>query len=279
MNSRTLILVAAVALLGVGLMMTLADLFSDTPPEPTISVAVANQSIEPYQLITQDMIDSGGQMSAREARERSLYPAAVVAGHMSTNRIPKGELISAGNALPPEEVRFTPDMALEIVSFQASIDRLVGGQIRPGHVINLYGTGRDPEGQEFSVLIADRLWVVRVTASGGPVSLATPVPSLDDGSLVYEGERARDRPGTLVTVAVPPQTAATIIDAVGARGLSPYVTLAANQSADSTFATPPPAPTMVGLPPDLALTATALFRALQSTPMPIVPPTGGGATR
>lgn len=279
MNSRTLILVAAVALLGVGLMLTLADLFSEAPPEQTVAVAVANQVIEPYQVITQDMIDSGGLMSAREARERSLYPADVVAGHMSTNRIPKGEMISAGNALPPEEVRFTPDMGLEIVSFQASIDRLVGGQIRPGHVINLYGTGRDQEGNEFSSLVADRLWVVRVTASGGPVSQATPVPALDDGSLTYEGDRARDRPGTLITVAVPPATASVIIDAVGARGLTPYVTLAANQSADATFATPAATATAAGLPPGLALTATALIEALRSTPVAPAPRTGGGATR
>jgi len=279
MNSRTVILVAAVALLGIGLMLTLADLFAEKPPEATVSVAVANQAIEPYQTITEDMIDSGGLMSAREARERSLYPAGVVAGHMSTNRIPKGDLISAANALPPEEVRFTDDYNLEIVTFQASVDRLVGGQLRPGHVINLYGTGRNKDGDEFSTLIADRLWVVRVTAGGGPVSVATPVPALDDGTLDF-GDRARDRPATLVTVAVPPEVAVTIIDAVGARGMTPYVTLAANQSVDASFATPNPATaTPVGLDPGVALTATALYDRLRSTPPADTSRTGGGASR
>lgn len=278
MNSRTLILVAAVGLLGVGLMLTLADLFSPKAPEPSVAIAVASRPIEPYQIITEDMIASGGQMSAREARDRALYPAESVVGHMSTNRIPQGEAFSAANALPPENVRFTEDLNLEIVSFQASVDRLVGGELRPGHVINLYGTGRDEEGQEFSVLVADRLWVVRVTAGGGPVTQATAVPDLGDGTIAYEGDLGRNRPGTLVTVAVPPATAAAIIDAIGARGLAPYVTLAASQSASNAFATSVPQPT-AGLPPDLALTATALYNALRSTPVPVPARTGGGASR
>lgn len=279
MNSRTLILVAAVGLLGVGLMLTLADLFSPKAPEASVAIAVARRPIEPYQIITEDMINSGGQMTAREARDRALYPLGAVVGRMSTNRIPQGEPFSAANALPPEDVRFTEDLNLEIVSFQAPIDRLVGGEIRPGHVINLYGTGRNSDNEEYSVLIADRLWVVRVTAGGGPVTQATAIPDLGDGSITYEGDVGRNRPGTLVTVAVAPATAAKIIDALGAQGLAPYVTLAASQSADSAFATPVAVATTVGLPPDLALTATAIANLLRSTPVPAPARTGGGASR
>ena len=278
MNSRTLILVAAVALLGVGLMLTLADLMRPKATEPRVPVAVANQIIEPYQIITQDMISSGGELRAREAKERSAYPVDAVVGTMSTDRIRPGDLISAANALPPEDVRFTNDLNLEVLTFESGVDRLVGGQLRPGHIINLYGTGRDVEGDDYSVLIADRLWVVKVTAGGAPVSAATPVPDLGNGAIVYEGDRTRDRPGTLITVAVPPQTAAKIIDQLGAKGLRPYVTLAANQSAEAgAFASPAPATNTPGLPPDLALTATALYDALRSTPVPVGPRTGGGA--
>jgi len=281
MNSRTLILVAAVALLGVGLMLTLADLFAADVPEQTVVVAVANQAIEPYQLITEDMIQSAGAMSAREARERALYPLNAVPAKMSTDRIAPGDYISSANALPPEQVRFTEDQNLEIISFQASVDRLVGGQLRPGHIINLYGTGQDNEGNDFSTMVADRLWVVRVSASGNVVSEVTAVPALDDGSLVIEGDPGRTRPSTTITVAVPPATAATIVEALGARGLQPYVTLAANQSGESAFATAvTAAPTQTpGLSPDLALTATALYEALRATPVPRPAGTGGGTTR
>lgn len=281
MNSRTLILIGAVALLGVGLLLTVGDLFSSDAPEPEVQVAYAARAIEPYTIITQDMLGAAEPMRARDARDAAAYPQDAIPGKMTTTRIAPGELLTSANALPPEEVRFVKDLNLEIVTFGASIDRLVGGELRPGHVVNLYGTGRDSEARtEFTTLIEPRVWVVGVSAgsSGSQYTQATLVPDLETGEILTEGDSTRDRPVTMVTVAVPPETAFKIVDALGAQRLDPYVTLAANQTVDSTFATPASVATATaGLPPDLALTATALYLQLQSTPPPPPPATGGGA--
>lgn len=280
MNSRTLILIGAVALLGIGLLLTVGDLFSTEAPEPRVQVAYAARAIEPYTIITQDMLGASEPMPARDARDQAAYPQDAIPGKMSTKRISPGELLTTENALPPEDVRFVKDLNLEIVTFGAGVDRLVGGELRPGHVVNLYGTGRDDETREdFTVLIEPRLWVVGVTAgSSSQYSQATRVPDLETGDIIVEGDPSRDRPVTMVTVAVPPETAFKIVDALGARRLNPYVTLAANQTVDSSFATPASLATpTAGLPPNLALTATALYEALQSTPPPPPPSTGGGA--
>ncbi len=276
MNSRTIILVLAVGLLGIGLVLTLAEIFSEPPVEQRVETAVAKVPIDPYTVITRDMVGVGEEIRARDARDQAVYPIESVYGKMSTASIAPGDIFTASNARNVEDVRFVKDLNLEIVSFAAGIDQLVGGQIRPGHVINLYGTGRDENQEEFTVMIEPRLWVVGVQAGGGPVGESTALVNVETGELELTAG-SRERPASLITVAVPPAKAFHIIDAIAARSLQPYVTLAANQTVDATFATP--VPTQVGLPPDLALTATALSLQIQSTQPPPPPPTGGGGKR
>lgn len=276
MNSRTIILILAVGLLGIGLVLTLAEFFSEPPVEQRVSTAVARVPIDPYTVITRDMVGVGEDIRARDARDQAVYPIESVYGKMSTASIAPGDVFTAGNSRDIEDVRFVKDLNLEIVSFAAGLDELVGGQIRPGHVINLYGTGRNDDNQEFTVMIEPRLWVVGVQAGGGPVSEATPLVNPETGAVEVASGR-QERPASLITVAVPPAKAFNIIDAIAARGLQPYVTLAANQTVDATFATAIPSPP--SLPPDLALTATALAGIIASTPVPPPPPTGGGMSR
>lgn len=275
MNSRTLILILAVGLLGIGLVLTLAEFFSEPPVEQRVNTAVARVPIEPYTVITRDMVGVGESIRARDARDSGAFPIEAVYGKMSTASIAPGDIFTAGNARDVEDVRFVKDLNLEIVSFAAGVDELVGGQIRPGHVINLYGTGRDENQEEFTVLIEPRLWVVDVKAGSGPVSDATALVNPETGEVEVTAGR-QERPASMITVAVPPAKAFHIIDALAARGLQPYVTLAANQTVDaSTFATPLPTAT-AGLPYDLSLTATALAVEIQSTQPPPPPSTGGG---
>jgi len=283
MNSRTLILIFAVALLGVGLLMVLADLFAEPPVESKVTPAVAAVQIDPYTVITQDMIKAGDPVRGQDAFERGLYPVQSVVGLMSTSQILPGTQLNGVNAKPIEKVRFVQDLGLEIVSFQAGVDRTVGGELRPGHIVNLYGFGRDEETrQNFTELIESRLWVVKVSAGAGSVvSNATPRPDPDTGEYKVEGGD-REQPTTLITVAVTPQQAFNIINALGARGLQAWATLAANQTANIARATPvataapPPTP---GLPPDLALTATALWQTINATQPARAPRTGFGGAR
>ncbi len=282
MNSRTLVLILAVALLGVGLVMTLAELFQEPPQAPRMVPARAAVQIEPYTVITQDMIRAGDEIRASEALNQGLYPVEAVVGKMSTDLIAPGTLISGVIAKPIEEVRFVDDLGLEIVSFQAGVDRMVGGQLRPGHIINLYGIGRDDESNDYTTLIEPRLWVVDVTTGGQSVAVETPRPDVQTGEY-DEISEGRVRPGTMITVAVEPDRAFRIIDALGAQGLSAWATLAANQTVDFTRAATPVAtaepPATPGLPPDLALTATAIWEAINATPAAQPPRTGFGGLR
>ncbi|MEO8082712.1 MAG: SAF domain-containing protein [Ardenticatenales bacterium] len=278
MNVRSIALIAGVGILGIGLLMTISSMFNKPQVAAPVNVAVAAASIEPYTIVTQDMLKST-TLTPTQARDRGAYPVDFVPGKMSTARIAPGDVITTKNALPPEEVRYVKDLNLEIVSFSAGPDKLVGGKLRPGHIVNIYGAGRDDKNRQFTVLIEPRVWVVGVSAGGGPVSQATLQPDPITGEIKKSGPD-RERTATLVTVAVPPDKAFHIIDALGAQKLDPWLTLAANQTPGQLYATPVAAATATnGLPYDLSLTATALSFILQSTPPPPLPHTGGGAGR
>ncbi len=231
-NFRPVILIAALVMLGGGLVWVLSNFWQPTPVVLRVPVAVAASQIEPYTIITQAMIKAGEPMEAGAAYDRGAYPIESVVGLMSTDQIRPGALLTGVNAKPVDEVRFVEDFGLEVVTFAAGVDRTVGGQLRPGHVINLYGYGQDRETrQPFTTLIEPRLWVVRVSAGGQPVSSATARPDLETGEYREDGGD-RTVPSSLITVAVPPNQAYHIIDALGAQGLSAWASLAANQTVD-----------------------------------------------
>lgn len=278
MNIRSIALIAGVGILGIGALMYLSSQFNKPQTAVPVNVAVAAAAIEPYTIVTQDMLKTT-TLSPTQARDRGAYPVDFVPGKMTTARIAPGDIISTKNALPPEEVRYVKDLNLEIVSFGASPEKLVGGKLRPGHIVNVYGSGRDDDNREFTVLVEPRVWVVGVSAAGSAPSQATRQPDPLTGEIKTSGD-ARERPVTLVTVAVPPDKAFHIIDALGAQNLDPWLTLAANQTPGQLYATPATAATATsGLPYDLSLTATALAGILKSTPAPQPPRTGGGGGR
>ena len=113
MNTRTSVLIAAILLIGAGLGMTLWQLLTTSAPiEPTVKVAVAAQRIEPYTIITQEMIKFGEDMRASRAYDRGAYSADHVVGKMSTDAIAPGSLITGVNVKPIREIRFAEDLGL-----------------------------------------------------------------------------------------------------------------------------------------------------------------------
>jgi hypothetical protein len=279
MNARSIAMIGLIAIMGIGAIMLIADFLTPQAPLARVSIALASQQIEPYTVITQDMLRAE-EMTERDAAEIGAYAIDDVIGLMSTARIAPGTRITGSIAKPIENVRYTTDLGLEIVTFGAMIDRAVGGSLRPGHIINLYGSGKGDKGVPFTTLIEPQLWVVAVSNSGRPVTDATPRPDLETGDYKEEGGE-NVQPATLITVAVPPDKAFKIIDALGAQQMSAYVTLSASQTAASALATPAPqaTATLAGLPPDLAATATALWNALRATQAPPPPRAGEGGAR
>ena len=278
MNARQLVLIFAVALVGIGLILTVMDLLGEEAPEQRISVARAAQQIEPYTPIDQNMIVVE-EMRARQARDIGAWQDTQVIGMMATDLIEQGEPLTAGNALPAEDYRLSGDLDKELMSFQASVDRLVAGQLRGGQLINIYGINRGGGDVEpYTVLIQPNVRLVRVFAGGGRIAgLGTPEPDWDTGQPSFS---AADRPQTasLLTVEVTPEEAYNLIDALGAKGLEPYVTLAGSTVAFDR-ATPPAqaqAPAQPTEPAiDIAATMTAIWDELQQATQVAPPPTGG----
>lgn len=282
MNPRSLVLLLAVLLFGIGVISLISGLFAEAPPSRTLVPAVAAMQVKPYTVITQDMVRAGNPVPADEFVEKGMYPFDSVVGLMSTDQLLPGATLTGVNAKPVEEVRFVEDLGLEVISFTTGVDRAVGGQLRPGHIVNLYGFGRDRETNEpFTRIIEPRLWVVKVAAGSSAISNATPRPDPETGQYQVEGGD-REGQATLITVAVQPQQAYNIVNTLGADGLQAWVTLAANQTADAALATPvataAPPPT-AGLSQELSLTATALWNLVNATRPASAPRTGYGGVR
>jgi hypothetical protein len=278
MNARTAVLIFAVALIGVGLILTIRDMLAGEPPEPAFQVAHATVQIEPYTVIEQSML-AVDRMSARQAQELGAWRSDQLVGMMATNLIRVGDLMSTHNALPVDVYRGSSDMTQELVSFSAGTDALVAGQIKPGMLINIYGfkTGR-PE-DTYTVLLEPNVRVVSVRqGSGETAGAGTAEPQYEDTGtgpgVSFTGERARA--GTLITVQLPPERAFHLIDALGAKSFRPYVTLAGERVGEG-LSTPQvqveaqPTPEL----PDIGATMTAIWRAL-ATPVVQPPVTGGG---
>jgi Flp pilus assembly protein CpaB len=270
------VLIFAVALIGIGLILTLRDFLGPKPEEPRVMVAHAAQQIEPYTPIDQGMIQVE-EMRAREAESTGAWRAEQVVGMMATDLVRPGEILHAGNVQSIEEYRGSSDLTMELVSFDASVDRLVAGQIRPGQLINIYGVSREGGADEaYTILVESNVRVVRVFAgAGNPAGPGTPDPNWDTGETSY-GEQ-RSRPTSLLTVELEPQRAYNLIDALSAKRLEPYVTLAGTQSA-GIMTTPPAQAGQQAQPTpaiDIGATLTAIFNTL-STPAVQPPATGGG---
>lgn len=246
MNPRTMTLVTALFLVGIGLATTLWELLKPAAaPDRAVDILVAAQAIEPYTIITTDMLRSGGSLPPSRARDVGAWPGQTAIGKMSTDLIKTGQVLTAVNAKPIEAVRLAADLDLEIVSFQAGVERLVGGALRPGHLINIYGYGRDDKTRRNATRIIDsRVWVVDVSAAGRRLALPTPRPDVETGAY---GEEEAGGGGaavaSLITVALEPWRAARLIDALGAEGLQVWVSLAASDIARYSTATAEPAAT------------------------------------
>ncbi|MEO8082942.1 MAG: hypothetical protein ABI780_03910 [Ardenticatenales bacterium] len=270
MNIRTLVFRGAIGLLVIGALLSLASLRRAAPPPPTVTVAVAERSIEPYTILTSAMIGAGATMPQTEAMARGAFPITAVDGLMTTSRLAPGDLITTGRALPAGDVRFIQDLRLEIVSFAAGLDRLVGGRVRPGHRINIYGTGRDARNRTFTELVERAALVVQVSAGGQAVAEAMAVPDLVTGE-IHRATEDRGRAVTMITVALAPTRVLHLIDALSARQLEPWVTLAAVGQANIV-----PLPTDALPTPPMPLKGPSEYALPERTGREDMPVLGGG---
>ena len=270
MNAPRWILRTGIVAVAVGLALTAAQLRRPSNPPRVVTVAVAQRAIAPYTIVTSDMLAAGPTLAEAEARARGAFPLEAAGGLMTTERLAPGDLITTARALPAADVRFIEDLRLEVVSFAAGVDRLVGGRVRAGHRIHIYGTGRDDRNRTVTELVERAALVVQVNAAGQAVSDAFEAPDPRTGE-VRRASGVRERSVTMVTVALAPPRVLHLIDALSARKLEPWVTLAAA----GAFASPPPeaaTPEPVRLPPE----GVEFAPTVVTTPFATLSTLGGG---
>lgn len=243
--NRTLLLVLAVLLGVAGIAISVRDLLVQPPPPPPRTIAVAKADIPTYTRIEPDMLEER-TVPAEQAEFAYDFNQAV--GKISTQPIRAGQIVGRGEAKSVEEVRFVEDLGLEITSFSGRFDEMVGGQLKPGVKVNIYGyhEGRDQSAPGDVKIIARNVWVVDVRASSGEAAgQPPPTPGTGGGGGLLGGgpgfTTQRDVPASIVTVAAEPEVVWHIIEGLGAGGYQAWVTLAGQGTFDPT---PTPEPTL-----------------------------------
>jgi hypothetical protein len=234
MSRRTLLLILAIVLGVAGILLSLPRSSKVVQRE----VIVAAEDIDTYTVIDEGMVEHRTLLATQAADAYTTTETPL----MTTRPIRRGEAIQRTNALPLDT--FRPGFPLEVISFPATVDKMVSGQVVPGHKINIYGYR--PEQGELPgelILVAPKVWVVDVRTSQGEESKAASARTGgSEGSLTGLG--VTQAPASIVTVATDRQVVMGIIEALGQNGLQAWVTLAPEE------VPPPPAPTLrVEAPP------------------------------
>lgn len=280
-TARIILYLVVIGLLLIGVVL----MFVQRPKEEPVEVcmaAVALRDLDTYTVLRREDLDEQ-EVVAEEAKGACGGRDAAV-GKMTIRPIRVGDIINDDVAVACEDFRFVCDMSLEITSFPADFDQMVGGQIRRGHRVNIYGY-RGGQGQNVKPevrLVATNVWVVDVRTSGGGEA-GNPTPEAEGRSPaggLFGGPgtvAGRAAPASIVTVAAKPGVVLDIIRSLGAEGFRAWVTLAGRESL-----LPTSTPTVVPTPTPIRIaganttptpTATAPPPTLPPTPIPTVTPT------
>jgi Flp pilus assembly protein CpaB len=161
MKRKTQILIALIALLlaaGTG-WYTYRTFASMVTTAEIVSPAV---TIPAGQLITRDMLTS--KTVPRPLLKEDIYiTPEELAGHVALVPLRPGMAVYRQFAVPPEEYRLVEDSSLEVVSFPVEPHRAVGGQVQPGHRVDIWRLSRE----EGARLLVEGALVVDVRAGSG----------------------------------------------------------------------------------------------------------------
>jgi Flp pilus assembly protein CpaB len=227
MNRKVVLFAIAFLLLIIVIYMQVRQPQEVTTQSQTISVVVASRDVPPFTVL-----------SAKDVRTEQLDPSLALdsfggltepVGLMTTTEVRAGSPIHRSEALTPD-VNWTEGQML-VFSFYVPTSRIVGGQLRPGHHIDLLATrGETRDLPAESLWMAQNLWVVGVYQSSGedvprpPVGIpetTSGTPAANTGTLGFAqasgSGTAREGPANLVVVAASRETGKVIGDYLGAR--------------------------------------------------------------
>ena len=216
----------------------------------TTELVVPAAEIPPYTLLTSELLTTR-VFPAPLAYEPVYHTVGDAVGKLT--RVPLGAArpIYTDQAVPPAGFRYSDDPRLEVLSFPVSPEQAVGGQIKPGHHINLYRVvlatapaGVGPQlllqtSPAAAQVLARDVAVVDVRSSGGASVGPAPRTGSSGTGLTSAPSAPSDKPLTILTVAVPPAVAEQIVRLMGEThdkyllwvSLTPPVDSAASQAA------------------------------------------------
>ena len=244
-NRRTILFIIA----GVLLVVVLITQFlpstggtKATPTPTTVPVVVAKRDIPPYTILRVEDVRTSQIPANKVIAEDVFSGLREVAGMMTTTEIRSGNAVEKSKVLEPDPSWLTGDM--RIFSFYVSTARVLGGQLRPGHHIDLLVTRGETQDQSAqSLWLAYNVWVVGVQQSTGADVLrptaavynptATPKGEKADttGLLPVNAGRAQQGASNLVVVAADRETARVIGDYLGAQQFDAWVYIIPGETA------------------------------------------------
>ncbi|MBC7235985.1 MAG: hypothetical protein H5T69_09095 [Chloroflexi bacterium] len=233
MTTRRIILLA---IAGVLLIYVLFLLPRNAPPPKEvekIAVLAASRDIPPYTLLTESDVHRRLVPPAEAAD--SFGDPSEIQGMMTTQEIRYGNIVRRSGVLKRDPSWVEGETL--IFSFYVSTSRIVGGQLRPGHHVDLLVTRPEQRDRPSEALwLANNLWVVGVyQASGDQVPRPTvsvgeeerAAPAQQGGAFGFaQGSaalNARQGPANLVVVAAHRDTGRLIADYLGAQLYEPWV--------------------------------------------------------
>ena len=184
----------------------------------TTSVVVTARHIQPYTMVTARHLDV--KHMPRAILDENVYVSAdEIIGRIAMSHIPAGSVIYRPLLVVPSRFRYVDDPHLEIVSIPVDPTRAVGGQIKVGHVVNIYRAARSTRGSD----AIDPLVVLN--QRGAAVELLTTAPVVDVRSGQGDDVVAQEAPSgveqgaqtsrsaslAIVTLAVPPDITPELI--------------------------------------------------------------------
>lgn len=241
MGNRLMLLIAMVA----GIVALVVGVFADTQYQllvATVTLPVPAVEIPPYTIVSPTLFElkSFPKPMAQEAVYRTLEETA---GKITTITLAPGQLVYLNQLVSPKDFRFTDDERLEIVSFPIHPEQAAGGQIKAGQRINIYRVALQAQAPSAVVTSPDpQIWLrtpgagVELLVPNAPVvdvrssqgSPMAPPPRVQSSASEVTNYQTADtasatnqpRPLTILTVAVPPDTAKDIIRLAGESGIT-----------------------------------------------------------
>ncbi len=260
----------AIVLLLVGLFLALEPIIRGEPPVPPREVVVAAEPADTYALVSTKVITRPAQEVPRYAWTDPA-PGTIF---ISKGPLRDDQVLTYDNAAQVGSEWRPASMDYEILSFPAEFDKMVAGQIRSGHRINIYGYHREEDIEKPPVrLIAGNIWVVDARSARG-TQAEEPTPTLTqqeragDGSgdsALFGGAPAGSDATTasIVTIAADPDVIWRIVDALGAQSYQAWVTLASTQDPVTPTPVPTATPTPTSTPTPVTPTPTAARDGLE----------------